>query len=419
MINTTIISSKRKYVNSDTVIATVDIGSKTHWGYIRGGKKEIRTFSFSNSRTGFDKFNETIENFQAKTGLKKVILGFESTGSYGEPFINYFANKPVKLVQVNPMHTKRVKELGDNSPLKSDSKDPMVIANLIEMGCVLTVVIHDEVSAELRALTMARERASKSRTAKSNQITQLLAASFPEFFEVFKSVLLKSALYILRHHPLPKDVADCSIEQLTLEIKKSSKGQFDRKQALYLHKLAGKTIGVKNGNVNVGFEIMHLTREIIEVDNYIKELEKRMKKYLKDIDCTKSLLEINGLGEVTLAAIIGEIGDFNNFRYIREILKYGGLNLFEKSSGNHQGQRRISKLGSGILRKFLYFAALSLVRHDNRLRGYYRRKVSKGMLKNKALVVVAKKLLTIMFSMVHNHTRYDAFHGVHKEQIAA
>ena len=67
----------------------------------------------------------------------EVIVGYESTGPYGEPMLHYLMKKPVRIVQVNPMHTKRVKEINDNSPLKTDEKDPRVIADIIRLGsCV-------------------------------------------------------------------------------------------------------------------------------------------------------------------------------------------------------------------------------------------------------------------------------------------
>jgi transposase len=60
----------------------------------------------------------------------EVIVGYESTGPYGEPLIHYLKQKPVKIVQVNPLHTKRMREINDNSPLKTERKDPLVIADV-------------------------------------------------------------------------------------------------------------------------------------------------------------------------------------------------------------------------------------------------------------------------------------------------
>ena len=41
--------------------------------------------------------------------LEEIVVGFESTGSYGEPLQHFLMKRSVALVQVNPMHTKRLK----------------------------------------------------------------------------------------------------------------------------------------------------------------------------------------------------------------------------------------------------------------------------------------------------------------------
>jgi hypothetical protein len=71
----------------------------------------------------------------------QVLVGYESTGPYAESLVHYLANKQVKIVQVNPLHTKKMKEVNDNSPLKTDDKDPRVIADIVRLGRALTVVV--------------------------------------------------------------------------------------------------------------------------------------------------------------------------------------------------------------------------------------------------------------------------------------
>jgi len=61
---------------------------------------------------------------------------------------------------------------------------------------------------------------------------------------------------------------------------------------------------------------------------------------------------------VTTAGIFGETACFQGMQNSKEIEKLGVLNLFEISSGIHQGQERISKRGQGLLCKLLYFAAI-------------------------------------------------------------
>jgi transposase len=100
---------------------------------------------------------------------------------YGEPMVHYLMKKPVRIVQVNPMHTKRVKEINDNSPLKTDEKDPRVIADIIRWGHALSIVIPEGDAAYLRRLNNSRERHVRERTALVNQLQQQVFLLFPEF----------------------------------------------------------------------------------------------------------------------------------------------------------------------------------------------------------------------------------------------
>lgn len=50
-------TKKLKSVNSSTLLATVDIGKSTHFGYARcPDRSEVRPFEFSNNFRGFSHF---------------------------------------------------------------------------------------------------------------------------------------------------------------------------------------------------------------------------------------------------------------------------------------------------------------------------------------------------------------------------
>ena len=157
-------------------------------------------------------------------GIKNVVIGLESTGSYGEPLIHYLRKKPVWLVQVNPMHVKRLKEINGNSPNKTDDKDPKVIADIIELGHALSVVVPEGIAAELHRLTQAREKAIQRHTSLINQLEGLVFAIFPELLQIIKSLKTKSAQYLLEHYPTPKAIEECGIENLIPILKRVSFG---------------------------------------------------------------------------------------------------------------------------------------------------------------------------------------------------
>jgi len=90
------------------------------------------------------------------------------------------------------------------------------------------------------------------------------------------------------------------------------------------------------------------------------------------------------------------------------MLKLAGLDLYEISSGAHQGCRRISKRGRALMRKLLYFATINTTRKNGILHGAYQRHLAKGMPRIKALMAIARKLIGIIFALVRDHRNYNA-----------
>ncbi len=212
-------------VREGTLIATVDIGLNSNVGYCTTlDGRSSKTFKFNNTREGFEKFwGMTIAN-KNRFGCDEVIVGYESTGPYAEPLVHYLGDKPVKMVQVNPMHTKKMKEVQDNSPLKTDDKDPRVIADIIRLGRVLTIIVPEGDAAYLRRLNNARERHVGERTALLNQLQQLVFLIFPEFKTVLKDMKGKTAQYLLKKYTTPERIGALCKRTLAKEMWKWSRG---------------------------------------------------------------------------------------------------------------------------------------------------------------------------------------------------
>lgn len=401
-------AKKLKAVNSKTLIVTIDIGKTTPMGYCRcPDRSEVKPFEFANNRAGFSKLWECIVKTKEAKGLEEVVVGYESTGSYAEPLIHFLKDKQVRLVQVNPLHTKKLKELQGNSPNKTDKKDPKIIADIVELGHALTVVIPEGAAAELRRLFQARERSMKRRTALFNQLQDLVFISFPEFLQVVKDVKTKSARHLLQHYPTPQDVLDEGVVPLAFTLKRISKGKLGIALAKALYEAAEQSVGIKEGRISVTLEIRAILAGIAACDNLIKQLEDAMARHLEEIPYSSLILSMKGIGMVTTAGLIGEVGDFTKFHSQRELLKHAGLDLFEISSGKHIGNKRISKRGRSLLRKLLFFAAVNTVRKGGIMHEQYQRHLQKGMKKIKALIAIARKLLGVIFALVRTESEYQ------------
>lgn len=409
-------TKKGEIVNGKTLIATVDLGKATNTGYWRcPDGTDVKPFTFFNNGWGFKKFWNCISKIMKANNLEEVIVGFESTGPYGEPLIHYLKRRPVKLVQVNPMHTKRLKELPGNSPNKTDKKDPRVIADIIELGHALSLVVPEGIPAQLRRLTHARERSMQRRTALLNQLQDLVFLLFPEFLQVMKDVKSKSAQYLLKYHPTPQDIVKYGREPLALSLKRISRGQLGDQRAQALYESARESVGLKEGQEGILFEVRNILVLVEVSDRFIAGVEKKMCDYLRQIPYSKFILSLKGIGEITTAGLIGEVGDFRQFKTVSEITKLAGFDLFEISSGKHKGKCHISKRGRPLMRKLLYFAAINVVRKGGIWHEPYQRYLQRGIEKMKALIAIARKLLRVIYALVRDHSNY--IHGYPRTEL--
>ena len=203
-------------------------------------------------------------------------------------------------------------------------------------------------------------------------------------------------------------------------MKKVSHGKLCRDRAIQLHTAARDSIGITEGKQSIVFEIEHLVGKIEAEDQFIDNIEQQMHIYLQQIPYSQNILSIKGLAEVTVAGLIGEVADFEKFDTISEVMKLAGLDLYEISSGNHKGQRRISKRGRPLMRKLLFFAAINAVKSKGIMHKKYHQMLDRGMLKMKALVAISRKLLGLIFAIVRDNTKYvENYNGKYHYKLAA
>jgi len=400
-------TKKIKIINKKTLIAALDIGKKVHYGYFRAPNgKDIKPFPVYNTGHSFKRFWEKLCRFKEKHVLDEVVIGFESTGPYAEPICHYLRKKSVKLVQVNPMHTKRIKELTDNSPNKTDRKDPRVIADVISLGHSLSVVVPEGAAAQLRRLAHARERAIERRVAMNNQLQHLVFVIFPELVSII-SPSTKTGMYLVKNFSDPERIVSMGMKRLYGIIRKISRGRFGPDRAEKLYQAAEQSVGITEGKASLLLEITHLVSNIENENRHIEALEKQMVVFLRHIPCSHMILSVKGIGPVTAAGLIGEVGDFRKFQSTSELMKLAGLDLYEVSSGKHQGSRHISKRGRALLRKLLFFAAINTTRKNGVFYIPYQRHLAKGMPKMKALVAISRRLMRVIFALVRDHCEFD------------
>ena len=104
------------------------------------------------------------------------------------------------------------------------------------------------------------------------------------------------------------------------------------------------------------------------------------------------------------------MGDISRFDDAKEIQKMSGLSLVSSSSGKHKGDTRISRRGRKRLRYWLFQAARSSVVYADEFRAlhiYYTTRKENPLKKMQSLIVIACKLLRIIYTLLRTGRSYD------------
>jgi transposase len=407
------LSKKGKYVKSDVLVVGVDIGKQFHVAVARTRDGDFsKAYRFTCDADGFQGFKWWLEEHMRGGNFVQLLVGVESTGHYWITLVHWLQRQSIEVVQVNPFHTRKAKDLYDNTPSKTDKKDARIIADLVSQGKFLRCIVPCGRYADVRYLVLLRQRLIKERTGLLNIMHRVLDVLFPEFTRIFKNLQTKTSLYVLRYYYTPALLLSCSQPQLLRRFHKVSHGSLRKEKIEHLYRLAQTSIAVTDGIEGLRVMLFKALLRYGQLVQEIRALEDRLDELVRGLSETRYLRSVKGIGLVTVATLLGETGGLGHYRSAEEVIKLAGLNLYELSSGKHRGQRRITRRGRSLLRAGLYRAAVGVVRRSGPLREFYERLRARGKYGAVALVAVACKLMRVLFSLVRDRRCYTFEHVV-------
>jgi len=399
-------------VAETTLIVGVDIAKHKHVARAQDfrGIEFGKALTFQNTKDGLNGLVYWIRTLMVEHQKTQVILGIEPTGHYWMPMAAFLRKYGIKLVLVNPHHVKKSKELDDNSPTKNDIKDARVIAQLVKDGRYSEPHIPTEIYAELRVGMNTRDRLTEDLRRVQGRIHNWLDRFFPEFLTVFKDWEGKTALLTLQLFPLPKEIVAKGVAGIVECWKQEVKRAVGEKRAKQLVAAAQESIGLTDGLVMGRRELMTLLTQYNLIQLELEQLMQQIENLLKQIPGSEQMLSIPGVGIITVAGFIAEVGNLANYQHHRQIQKLAGLNLKENSSGKHKGQTSISKRGRARLRALLFKCIMPLVAKNQEfkeLHRYYTTRAENPLKKKQSLIALCCKLIRVLFAIGKKQVAYD------------
>ena len=381
----------------------IDIAKTNHYAAIidySTGELIESPFLVTNNKQGFDLLYSKIKNFDND----KVLIGLESTAHYGNNLIFYFHEKHFNLGIINPIQTATLRKTRIRK-VKNDKVDSVLICEALSLGYYNLLSDYDievlEIKSFCRFHKDLKDKAAEAKIQLNTYVDQL----FPELNGFFKNNLdIKTAHELLKIYQSPQDISNVNLTKLSNLLTKSSRGHYNKNHAIELKNLAKNSVGINNYAISIQIK---MTIELIELlESQIKDIEKQVSEFIKKSD--NVITSIPGIGDMTAAIIISEIGDINRFNNPGQILAFAGLDPSVKQSGTfNESSTRMSKRGSSILRYALILAANNVQLNTKTFNDYYNTKRLQGKLHYNALGHCAGKLIRNIFYMLKHNVKFN------------
>jgi transposase len=321
-------------------------------------------------------------------------LLLEPTGTYGDALAWQCRARGFEVRMVAAKHTHDASEFFDGVPSMHDAKASVVLARLATVARTWPWQPRTDAQRDLRAAVDRRQVHAAQLGRHYGHLEALLARHWPEFAELFNVREQRSWIALLVAHPGPGAVAQASAEASEV-LRRAGRGALKHERIEGVVASASQTLGVP---MTAG-EQQHLRELVTDIQRLIGELDRIDQQLRPQVQQDPSLSRLaRVLGVVTTAVVVGYLGELTAYGSAAALEKACGLNLKERSSGEHVGRLRITKRGPAVVRQYLYLATLRLVLSDPLAASWYRaRSGYRADSKIKAVVALMRKLVRALW----------------------
>jgi len=384
----------------------IDIGKREHHLVILDdtGQRVGKPQTITNTRRGFDSCLLTL---RALDGTIQVAL--EATGPYWLALYEYLTHAEFSVAVFNPLQVHAYRKTGVRRT-KTDRVDAFWIADLLRIGGATVNPQPDGTILQLRELARFRWQLIDQIGDNKRKVLNVLDRVFPEYETLFSDVFLVSSRTLLKQAANADEFAAFDLGELTTLLHTHSRGRFGLAHAQKIVDTAKTSIGVSFLADAAQLEVACLVSQIEFLQAQVEQVDAALAALLTQVP--QHLTTIPGLGPVTAATVLGEIGDVTRFATLEKLVAYAGIDATVHQSGQFNAtQMHMSKRGSPYLRRALWLSAFVASQHDAELRAYYERKRAEGKHHNTILGALCRKLLARIFVVLKEQRPYEVRSG--------
>jgi transposase len=376
----------------------------------------LEPFSMNHTHQDMNSTLRRIQELSKKLGDKPVVV-MESTGHYYRIVFYLFYNAGFPVVVINPLKTEALGRIRSVRKVKTDKVDAISIALSYRLGEAILSRVPDELRVNLRALCRDYWNLKSDCGRYQRRLTSLRDQLFLLYERAFKNPFTSTALGLFCEYPTPEDIISERVDILIGKIKrwgrKGTKWAENLAEKLREFALSSPTVsfGITSSKIRVRVYVSTILSLSSQADSLLREIERLIegdREY-------RLLLSIPGLGPISAATIISEIGDFRWFSNPSSLVAFAGIDTAVFETGKFKGtEQRMSKRGSRYLRRVLYLCTVGAIRRSVNgkvrnpiLRGYYEKKLSEGKKKKVAIGACMRKMVGYIFATLRDNREFQ------------
>ena len=150
---------------------------------------------------------------------------------------------------------------------------------------------------------------------------------------------------ILKEAPLPADIVKLGVEGINKIWRDAKLRAVGMKRAKTLVNKAEHSVGSHEAPEAARVELGILLNDYEMYNLRMEELMQTIEEKLQEIPYIDKLMEIKGIGMITICGFIAEVGDIRRFDNPKQLQKLAGYAIVSNDSGKHNGESHISYRG--------------------------------------------------------------------------
>jgi transposase len=406
------LTKKLAKVKAGTLYVGVDLALERNVAVVLDERaRQLGRIRFRNDREGYDYFRCRLEALRAQHQAPLVLVGMEPTNYFWKLVAADLEQHQVEYRLVNAYTVKKHREGDQLDRSKDDVRDAFTIADLVRTGKFTETQLLHGAYAELRQYVALQQALECEVRRQKNRLHHLVGQLFPELSRVFKDFSGETARAMLRQQAAASLIRGLSLPTFIAAVRPHFQGK--RLQIAKLrqaHALAAHSVGLPDGVPALQLALRLHLESLERLERQRDEARTALVATFLTLPESRYLLSVPGLGVISAAIILAEIGDPRHYRHGRQWVKLAGVQPVPNLSGRKTRSRTpMSRKGRARLRTALFFAVLRLVQVDPAFTQEYQRlqqREQHPLTKMETLGALMNKLLRILWSLI----RYQRFY---------